>query len=182
MVGQMEDVVTFITLCEGTVYGEYPRDVLCGDTPRRIDAYFQFNADYDMFVGMCPMDMIFQASDGFFCRTETGVYITCTIGVGFPDFDFECDTLTITYGGISSLMAPGDLRTLGRIMDDIRNKVAREVNVNARSRVDMWTRGWKVVGEHLAASKIQAQFRKAMAVPDYKMCRDRVLRDYDSCL
>ena len=174
----MEDVVQYITLCEGTVYGGYVRDTLCGDTPERIDAHFQFRVDYEMFLNMCPIDFELRLDEAVhMVFTSSGVHVECLIGRGFPDFQYECDTLAITHGGMACLVYPLSITELMRVMTDARNRVARELRVSPRGRVHMWNRGWRIVGPDMAASKIQAQFRKAMAVPYYTMCKRRLLRE-----
>jgi len=107
-----------------------------------------------------------------------GIEIDCIVGPGYPDVDFECNSLCMSSHGISSFVfGAHDIHKLMNIMDDIRNKIAREIEPVAKCRVKMWNKGWKIIGRDLAASRIQFQFRKAIACPEYQMCKDRLMRE-----
>jgi hypothetical protein len=180
----MDAIARFVTLCDGTIYGGYPRDLVLGVTPKNIDAWFQFDADFDMFINMCPDVQEVTMLDGdwyrYFHVNVSGYTVGCMIGAGYPDFDYECNSLAITSNGVSSMILDaGDINGLFRIMNDIRSKVAVELAVDPKRRVKMWTEGWKIMSKDLAASKIQAQFRKAMAVPYYDMCKRRLQREWE---
>lgn len=181
----MEAVVRYVTLCDGVVYGEYVRDTLRGEQPRNIDAWFPLRADLITFVRMCPDVRNAEYrdyDDRFGVRVSFDAFsMDCIYGPGFSDFDFECNTLARDQRGLSSLiLEQHDIRGLMDIMLDVRNGVAKEIKATPQSRVLMWSRGWTIQSKHLAARKIQNAFRWSMACPDYKMCRDRLLREFNS--
>jgi hypothetical protein len=171
----LEDVVRIAVLCDGTVYGGYPRDMILGVRPKNINVWFQFDSDLGMFTDMCPDVVQIQGNT---LVLGCGTPVHCLVGPGYPDIDFECNSLAITSNGVSSLVVDThDVLALMHIVNDIRSKVAREIVVDPKRRVKMWSEGWNIISENLAASKIQFQFRKAMAVPYYHMCKKRLMRE-----